>query len=133
MAHSIVKVENKTPDWKVVEILNAAGDLITGVSVNRTNKKGEVFPEFDSIVAGAKIEGQLWESPAGKTYLFAPKGGRVAPRPDMGPASKDAGLAELKNILMLKVVPLLMQIDLAVKELQGNTPKYPEYTGDPTF
>lgn len=131
MSHSITKVENKNQDWKVVEILNAAGDLISNVSVNRTNKKGEIFPGFDEIVAGAKVEGSLWESPNGKTYLFAPKGGNAAPRRDQGPAAQHPATQELKNMLTLQVIPLLIQIDVNLKKLTGASKNdYPQPNND---
>lgn len=106
MAHRITAVQNKSKDWKVVTILNAAGDLMENISVNRTNKKGETFPNFDDIQTGASVEGTLWESPAGKTYLFAPKGATTQ-KADSGPAANNPATQEIKNILMLKVIPQL--------------------------
>lgn len=105
MAHQIVALQEKNADWKVVSILNAAGEIVENVSVNRTNKKGESFPDFDNIAVGAKIEGQMWTSPAGKQYLFAPKGKGSAPKPE--PFS--TGNAEIKNYLEFKIMPLLAQ------------------------
>lgn len=65
--------ENKNQDWKVAT-LKAPDDYVTeNVSINRQNKKGEVFPNFDGIIPGADIEGELWKSDSGKWYLFAPK------------------------------------------------------------
>ncbi len=82
MAFGIIKVENKGADWKVVSLINAAGDLIENVSVNRISKKGDIFPGFDDIKEKTKIEGRLWESDSGKQYLFAPKGGaKATPKP----------------------------------------------------
>ena len=64
--------EDKNPDWKIISVF---GDNATtvDVSVNRVNKKGETFPDFDIIKEGAEIDGQLWKSDAGKNYLFAPR------------------------------------------------------------
>ena len=42
-------------------------------------KKGDIFPGFDDIAEGDKVDGRLWESDSGKQYLFAPKGGAKAP------------------------------------------------------
>lgn len=109
MAHQIVKVESKNADWKVIQILNAAGELVENVSVNRTNKKGEVFPKFDEIAVGASVEGQLWQSPAGKIYLFAPKEQKKQVI-DSGPAANNGATAEIKNILQLKIIPMLEAI-----------------------
>lgn len=69
----ISKVEDKSADWKVVGLLSEDKTAYEGVSVNRVNKKGETFPNFDDIKAQAEVEGDLWKSPADKWYLFAPK------------------------------------------------------------
>lgn len=65
--------ENKSKDWKICTVTKPDGTTTENVSVNRMNKKGEVFPNFDGIAPGADIEGELWRSDAGKWYLFAPK------------------------------------------------------------
>lgn len=116
MSHKITAVQNKSADWKVVEILNAAGDIVENVSVNRTNKKGEVFPGFDDIQVGATVEGQMWQSPAGKLYLFPPKGSQT--KSDHGPAAKDAGSSELKNILQLQVMPELTKNNAGIQKVE---------------
>lgn len=66
-------VENKSTDWKVVNLISEEGISTIGVSVNRINKKNETFPAFDDIVVGKEVDGNLWTSPAGKHYLFAPE------------------------------------------------------------
>lgn len=121
MAHQITAVDNKAKDWKVVSILNAAGDIVENVSINRTNKKGDIFPNFDGIAVGQKIEGQLWQSPAGKMYLFAPKD---SPKTPSTPETNDFTVsnAEIKNILMLRVIPMLDAIHQETK--QGKTIKH---------
>lgn len=63
----------KSEDWIVAALIDESGTEFKEVSINRTNKKGEVFPNFDGIMPGAEIEGNLWTSDAGKHYLFAPK------------------------------------------------------------
>jgi hypothetical protein len=73
MKYQIDWSENKNNDWKIVSLKTDSGTVFTDVSVNRTNKKGEVFPGFDQVVVGASIEGEFWTSPTGKNYLFAPK------------------------------------------------------------
>lgn len=70
--------ENKNNDWKVCTI-KEGNQTITDVSVNRTNKKGEVFPNFDGIAPGFEVECEIWKSQTGKTYMFAPKT-QTAPR-----------------------------------------------------
>ena len=68
----IQAVDNKSADWKIISITSPDGNNLTGVSVNRQNKKGEFFPSFDDIQVGKEVDGNLWTSSAGKNYLFAP-------------------------------------------------------------
>lgn len=78
---SIQKVEwmeKKNEDWIIATLKSENGVALEEVSINRKNKKGEVFPKFDEIVAGADVEGELWQSSAGKWYLFAPKAVKMA-------------------------------------------------------
>lgn len=64
--------ENKSDDWKVLTLID--GDqTLDNVSVNRVNKEGEVFPNFDGLVPSTTVKANLWTSKAGKRYLFAPK------------------------------------------------------------
>ena len=78
--------ENKSPDWKIAT-LNDGSAMITEVSINRNDKKtGKVaFEKFDDIMPGFDVEGELWKSPAGKNYLFAP-------RPQSAPRTGGAGV-----------------------------------------
>ena len=62
-------IENKSDDWKLATIADGA-NVTKNVSINRTNKKGEVFPDFDNLQAGREVDGNLWESSQGKWYLF---------------------------------------------------------------
>ena len=117
MAHKITAVADKTKDWKVVSILNAAGEIVENISVNRTNKKGEVFPNFDAITVGASVEGQLWQSSTGKIYLFAPKETKKQTL-DSGPAANTPATAELKNILQLQLIPQIDQTKAAIAEVK---------------
>lgn len=68
-------VETKNKDWKVATLVSVDGVQTENVSINRNDKKtGTVaFPRFDEFAPGAQIEGNLWTSPEGKAYLFAPK------------------------------------------------------------
>lgn len=83
MIYNIRWVEVKNDDWKVVSLVDAAtsGDQspvdYKDISVNRKSKSGELFPNFDDIQAGRDIEGDIWKSPTGKWYLFAPKPKKV--------------------------------------------------------
>ena len=64
-------IEVKSPDWKIATIQD--GDKVyESVSINRTSKKGETFPDFDDLQAGRETNGVLWVSPANKNYLFPP-------------------------------------------------------------
>lgn len=93
--------ENKSSNWKVCTVMNESGATIENVSVNRKNKKGETFPNFDDIAPGREVEGDLWQSPAGKWYLFAPKakGQGMGPRPEYAPKPiSKSGAVEAANI-----------------------------------
>lgn len=46
-------------------------------------------------------------------------------REDQGPAANNPATQELKNLITLKVIPLLLQIDANVKKMTG-TPNYPQ-------
>lgn len=67
--HKINWCEKKGDDWVVATLESGEAN----VSINRTSKKGEAFPNFDGIAPGAEVEGELWQSAAGKWYLFPPK------------------------------------------------------------
>lgn len=114
----IINSAPKTPDWKVVSLMGADGEEIQNVSVNRTNKKGETFPNFDDIKEGGTVDGRLWLSPAGKQYLFAPNAPRVA-KTDSSPAGNNGATAELKNILRLQIQPTLDQINKRVEMIMN--------------
>lgn len=83
MLYNVKWMEKKGADWIVASLSEiatppmSAGTVAeyTDVSINRIDKKtGAVaFPTFDEIQAGRDIEGELWKSPAGKYYLFAPR------------------------------------------------------------
>lgn len=71
--YKVADVQEKNADWKVISIEMSEGNFQEEVSVNRKNKKEEIFPGFDDIKVNATVEGDLWQSGAGKWYLFAPK------------------------------------------------------------
>lgn len=73
MLYKISNVVIKNPDWKLVTVDGVDGVHAVEVSVNRADKSGIAFPNYDAIVDGADVEGTLWTSPNGKKYLFAPK------------------------------------------------------------
>lgn len=72
-------LEKKNNDWIVANLLQEDGTEIKEVSINRTAKNGQVFPNFDGLAPSLDIEGELWQSQAGKNYLFAPKPKLEAP------------------------------------------------------
>lgn len=65
--------EKKNNDWVLASLLDETGNKLSEVSINRTSKKGEIFPNFDEIRPGAEIKGELWTSTANKNYLFPPR------------------------------------------------------------
>lgn len=75
--HILDWVEKKNNDWVMASLQSGEKE----VSINRTSKKGEVFPNFDNLAPGLEIEGELWQSQAGKWYLFPPKLNPMGPRP----------------------------------------------------
>jgi hypothetical protein len=72
MKYQILGCQDKSKDWKVLSIKGEDGTTLNDVSVNRVNKKNEPFPNFDEIKEGNMVEGNHWQSGAGKSYLFAP-------------------------------------------------------------
>lgn len=83
MQFKIEWCEKKNPDWIMATVTDLRGEQTENVSVNRTNKKGEVFPDFDKIMTGHTIEAELWISGTNKAYLFAPKAKTGGNRPNM--------------------------------------------------
>jgi len=72
--YKVIWLEVKSPDWKVAT-LSDDQQQYANVSINKVNKKGEVFPGFDEITNAGTVKGNLWQSPKGAYYLFAPKVG----------------------------------------------------------
>lgn len=62
----------KKPDWYELSLIDSQGSKLLNVSVNELDKKTgqQAWPDWKNIKAGQKIEGNLWTSPKGKTYLF---------------------------------------------------------------
>lgn len=79
-------IETKAEDWKVAMLTDDKGTSLKEVSINRKSKKGELFPNFDTLASGQEVEGQLWQSTAGKWYLFPPQ-----PETTSGGASRSSG------------------------------------------
>lgn len=68
----------KSPEWIIATLLQEDGTKLDEVSINKTSKKGEPFPNFDGLMPGHEIEGELWTSSAGKHYLFPPRIAKTA-------------------------------------------------------
>lgn len=100
MLYKISSVVTKTVDWKIVNGMGADGSPLIEASVNRTNKRGEVFPNFDAITEGAGVEGEPWTSEAGKLYLFAP---RVNKPKGTGRGNFDVAAAQVRKAESIKV------------------------------
>lgn len=143
----IYSIETKKEDWKVASIINSAGDKIDNVSINRVSRKGDIFPNFDTLAAKQKIDARLWENPDnGKMYLFAPKGGAKAPMKQTTDQSSmsNASNNEAEYPISVKLETLLnkftgMQIDIQIikellqskkKPVVDDFPPY-EYEGEP--
>lgn len=73
MKFTINFLEKKSPEWIVANLLDESGTEIKEVSINKTSKKGDLFPHFDELMSGGTVEGEPWISGAGKNYLFPPK------------------------------------------------------------
>lgn len=82
MKFKIEWMEKKSPEWFVANLTDESGNETKEVSINKVNKKGEVFPNFDDLMTGGTVEGEPWTSGVGKNYLFAPKP-EGAKRPNM--------------------------------------------------
>lgn len=87
MKYKINWVENKNEDWKVAELIAEDGYKTSDVSINRKNKAGAVqWPNFDQIMPGSELEGNLWKSPTNKWFFYPPK-----PETARGGANKGQG------------------------------------------
>lgn len=87
MTYTVEWVENKKDDWKIATLKEIVenGQSFDDVSINKTDKKNVVFPNFDQIAPGVQVSGNIWKNPAsGKYTLFAPD---PKPAPTTRPAS----------------------------------------------
>ena len=118
-------------DYTVTEIL-ATYDAQFGKKriAFKTNETGErslsVFTQYpDSIREGAVLYGDVEEKTVDNrtfyNFKFVKKGAEVAT------ASGTPGLAEIKNMLNLKVIPLLIELTEGMRNLVGAKRDYPEY------
>ena len=80
--YKIIWLEQKSPDWIVANLQDDKGQYAS-VSINRVSKQGVPFPNFENLQNGGEVEGNLWLSPKGKYYLYAPnpeEGSELPPR-----------------------------------------------------
>lgn len=70
--YKITSVTSKSADWKIIAVTAEDGYPTDPVSVNRTDRNGRAFPNFDSLAVGMTIEANLWKSPTGKWSAFPP-------------------------------------------------------------
>lgn len=136
----IFKIEKKNPEWSVVSLVDAAGDAHENVSVNKISKKGDIFPNFDTLEVGSKVEGRIWESDAKKKYLFAPKGGAKVPfftqaKQEIGSMNQNGDeypVSEKLETILNKLVGQQIKLEQILELLQpkkivssDDTPDYP--------
>ncbi len=65
-------LETKKPDWKVGTFTGEKGESYTDASINRTDKKGRIFPNFDGLQPGQTIEGNPWKNPVSNKWSIYP-------------------------------------------------------------
>lgn len=114
-SYKVFKADVKGPDWKVVDLEVGENQFKHNVSVNRTNKQGQIFPNFDAIQAGSMVEGELWDSPAGKSYLFAPKPAGAPRTGGGGPARNNSAIRENMDLKAASIQRQGEKRDLAMK------------------
>ncbi len=76
-------MEKKSDTWIVAILVEGIenGKVTENVSINKTNKDGTIaFKEFDTLMPGHTIEGNLWQNPS--THKFALYPNRPAPKND---------------------------------------------------
>lgn len=98
MTYEVLWVERKNDGWFIASLKEVVegGQTYSDVSINRVSKKGEVFPEFDTIAPGSVIAGNIWQSPTSQKWsLFPPDVPKAAPKaPSSAPYR--AGVAGIK-------------------------------------
>jgi len=120
-------MEKKNEDW-IIASLSSPEASFPEVSINRKNKKGELFPNFDGIQASREVEGHIWSSPAGKVYLFAPSPENAA-RPTRSPSAINKAMdKKADNIALaqdnkekgiMTSSTIRMAVDIALAESAG--------------
>lgn len=70
---TITEVEKKNEDWLIVQGRDDDGLPYDNASINRKDKNGVLFPNFDEIKEGSIVECEPWKNSSGKWYFFPPK------------------------------------------------------------
>lgn len=134
----IFKLEKKNTDWIVASLVDAAGDVHENVSINKVSKKGDIFPNFDTLAKDQKVEGRLWKSDSDKLYLFAPKGGAKAPfkqTPYEKAQDDEYPISEKLETILNKQVAHQIKLEQILELLQPKkaVDDFPAYEGEPDF
>ncbi len=125
-------IETKSPDWKIATI-DDNGVSYKDVSVNRTNKKGETFPNFDDLQAGREVtDATIWTSGTGKHYLFTkdkPTPGVMGSKPNWAGGGGVKAAQERKEAMILKAqdrkeesIAYFNALNSAISLVKGNFP-----------
>lgn len=124
MKYKIEWLENKDTDWKIIQLSDESGKTYKDVSINRKDKNGIEFPNFDTLRAEDMIEGDFWVSPKGRNYLFppkpqSPKGGNISKMME-----KKAVLIEKaqdnKELGIMTSSTIRMAVDLVVAQMAND-------------
>lgn len=83
MIYKIDWIETKSDTWKIATLIEGIenGKTTENVSINKTNKDGTIaFKEFDTLMPGSMLEGNLWRNPTNNKFALYPN--RPAPKSD---------------------------------------------------
>lgn len=83
MIYTINWLEKKSDTWIIATLTEGIenGKTTENVSINKTNKDGTIaFKEFDTLMPGHSLEGNLWRNPSTNKFALYPN--RPAPKSD---------------------------------------------------
>lgn len=83
MIYKIDWLEKKSDTWIIATLTEGIenGKTTENVSINKTNKDGTMaFKEFDTLMPGHTLEGNLWRNPSSNKFALYPN--RPAPKND---------------------------------------------------
>lgn len=100
-------IEKKSDTWKVATV-EVEGQTYKDVSINRTDKNGRLFPNFDGLAAGMEIEGTLYTNKmSGKHSIYPPR-----EQTNAGGAYRGSGKPSIVQAMQKK--------DESIAKFQGN-------------